>query len=192
LLGTSKTLSNKKAENQYYTMRIEAVEKLYKAGLIEKLIISGDHTGLYNEPLDMFNDLKRMGVKIQNVILDGKGYRTFDSIIRAKLIGGEKNVIIVSQYFHLERALFLADKQGVDAIGFVAGGWPNKKMIKREWLAKTKVLLDIYVLNTQTTGIPVRPRRGVDFVRPADCIILLFVLSSVALAGHLSRQLLSY
>jgi SanA protein len=192
LLGTSKYIGETNKVNKYYTQRIEKTIEIHRAGLTERIIISGDHTGEYNEPLTMKRDLIANGITNIPIVLDGSGYRTFDSILNTKEIVESSSVIIVSQYFHLERALFLASQQGLKAIGVAANGSLTGKMIQREWLAKTKVLLDIYIFNLQSTGISAVPRRHFDFQRKSDIVILLFVLSFVSLAGRLTRYLVSF
>ena len=193
LLGTSKYIGKSNRVNVYYTRRIEKTLELYKSGLIDRIIISGDHTGDYNEPATMHQDLIANGVKNLPIILDGRGYRTFDSILHTKDISdSNRRIIIISQYFHLERALFLGSQHGLNAIGIAANGSLTGKMIQREWLAKTKVLLDIYIFNTQSTGMSAQPRRNFDFSRTSDLVILLFVLSFVSLSGRLTRFLVSF
>lgn len=192
LLGTSKYIGNSTKINQYYQSRIEKTIELYKSGYVDKIIISGDHSGSYNEPKQMYSDLIVGGIKNISIVLDGNGYRTFDSILHAKEISAASNIIIISQYFHLERALFLASQQGLNAFGLPANGSLTKQMVKREWFAKTKVLLDIYIFNFQAMGVYAQPRRHFDFKRSSDVIILLFVLSLVSVAGRLTRLLISF
>jgi SanA protein len=100
----------------------------------------------------MERDLIKQGVPKDKIYLDFAGFRTLDSILRAKEIFGIKKCIIVSQKLHLQRALFIASKSGVDAIGFVAKDYPGTKawlrMRMREYLARVKAFLDIYILHT--------------------------------------------
>lgn len=194
LLGTSKKLKNTGNPNLYYEFRLQTTIQLYNAGKIKRLVISGDHTGEYNEPVDMMNDLKRLGMKGVEVVLDGRGFRTFDSILRTKQMAGDdgKPIIIISQLFHLERALFLARRANIEALGVAANGNMTKEMFKREWFAKTKVLMDIYILNTQSPGVAASPRRQINPLRPGHCAILLTVLGLIAVSGRLMRQLLTF
>jgi len=135
LLGTAKYVRKGKI-NYFYKYRIEATAKLY----------------YYNEPARMRRDLIKMGIPKSKIYLDFAGFRTLDSILRAKEIFGLKKCIIVSQKFHLERALYIAKKSGVDAIGFVAKDYPGTKawlrMRLREYLARVKAFMDIYILHT--------------------------------------------
>jgi len=152
LLGTAKYVRKGKI-NYFYKYRIEATAKLYKSGKIKAVLVSGDNaTRYYNEPARMRRDLIKMGIPKSKIYLDFAGFRTLDSILRAKEIFGLKKCIIVSQKFHLERALYIAKKSGVDAIGFVAKDYPGTKawlrMRLREYLARVKAFMDIYILHT--------------------------------------------
>lgn len=192
LLGTSKYLRGTEHLNKYYQERIDAVVRLYSMGKINAIVISGDHTGKeYSEPLDMQADLIKQGVPKNLIQLDLNGYRTFDSIQRLS-ISQSNTLLIVSQYFHLERALYLARSNGVHAFGVAAEGGLTMDMFKREMFAKTKVLLDIYILNTQAYGLAAHPRRAIDLHHTPDAILLSFVLGVVFFAGRLSQNLLYY
>lgn len=149
LLGTNKKLRTKEGDNLYYIYRINATVELYKSGKVEKIVISGDNTGNYNEPQDMMNDLVRRGVPKRDIEIDYAGFRTLDSMVRLRYHFGVEDVIVISQLFHLERALFLGWFYGVDVQGFQAEGDMTKRMWQREALAKPKVILDIFVLNIQ-------------------------------------------
>lgn len=194
LLGTSKYLRGTTQYNMYYQQRISTTVDLYKKYTIEKIIISGDHQGLhYSEPEDMKRDLLHKGIPASRIILDLKGFRTFDSIKRAKALQGRsRTLLVVSQYFHLERALYLAQANRVDAMGVAAEGNLTWQMMKRELFAKTRVLLDVYFFNTQATGIAAHPRRSICLRCSADISLLFFVLLSAWMAGRLSRVLLQY
>lgn len=145
LLGTGKFLSNGK-ENAYFFYRIDATEKLYKAGKIKNVLISGDNSQKnYNEPEDMMNELVKRGIPKEHIYLDFAGFRTLDSVVRAKEIFGQDSFIIISQKFHNERAVYLARKNGIEAYGFNAKD-VNKyfgfKTKVREYLARAKVFVD--------------------------------------------------
>jgi len=152
VLGTAKYIRKGKI-NYFYKYRIDAAVKLYKARKVKAILVSGDNaTKYYNEPLRMKRDLIKRGIPKNKIYLDYAGFRTLDSILRAKEIFGLKKYIIVSQKFHLQRALFIAEKNGVDAIGFVAKDIPRTaaafKMRMREYAARVKAFLDIYILHT--------------------------------------------
>ena len=145
LLGTGKLLSNGK-ENAYFFYRIDATENLYKAGKIKNILISGDNSKKnYNEPEDMMNELIKRGIPKEHIYLDFAGFRTLDSVVRAKEIFGQNSFIIISQKFHNERAIYLARKYGIEAYGFNAKD-VNKyfgfKTQIREYFARVKVFVD--------------------------------------------------
>ena len=152
LLGTAKYVSRGKI-NYFYKYRIDAAIKLYKTKKIDAILVSGDNaTRYYNEPQRMKRDLIKAGIPKSKIYLDFAGFRTLDSIMRAKKVFSLKKYTIISQKFHLERALFLAKRSGVDAIGFIAKDYRGTKaalkMLFREYAARVKAFLDIYVLHT--------------------------------------------
>ena len=125
LLGTSKyTIFGR--DNEYYQRRIEAAYELYAKGKIDTILISGDNSKKdYNEPETMMADLVALGVPKDRFVLDYAGFRTLDSVVRAKNVFGRDSVTIISQEFHNVRALYLAENVGVDAIAFTAGVGEN-------------------------------------------------------------------
>jgi SanA protein len=145
LLGTSKFLSGGYVNN-YYKYRIDAAVRLYKAGKIRHIIISGDNSRKdYNEPALMRSDLIALGIDSSNIYLDYAGFRTFDSMVRLKEIFGQDSATIISQPFHNERAIYIASKEGISAIGFNAQDVAMQAGFKvqlREKFARTKVFLD--------------------------------------------------
>lgn len=146
VLGTSKTLSNG-TPNLYFSYRIKATSDLYKAGKIQYIIVSGDNSIKgYNEPEEMKNDLIAEGIPAEKIFEDFAGFRTLDSVVRAKEIFGQDKFIIVSQKFHNERAVFLANKNGLTAYGYNApdvNKYAGLKTNLREYLAKAKVFVDL-------------------------------------------------
>lgn len=152
LLGTAKYMIGG-GKNYFYTYRIRAAAELYKAGKVKRILVSGDHsTKYYNETGKMQKDLIKAGIPRENITLDHLGLRTLDSIIRAEAIFDLKDYIIVTQRFHLERALFIAKAKGQKVIGFAAKDIPGTaaayRMKAREYLARAKAFLDVYILNT--------------------------------------------
>ena len=149
LLGTSPTTVNG-GTNIYYTYRIDAAVKLYKAKKISRILISGDgKEKSYDEPKYMRRDLIKRGIPAHKITLDKKGLRTYDSVINAKETFGLSNFTVISQRFQNERAIFLAGHNDIDAIGFNAKDAPNQKgksAVKvriREVFAKVKVFMDL-------------------------------------------------
>jgi SanA protein len=148
LLGTAKTLGNG-WPNLYFTYRIEATARLYHAGKIKNIIISGDNgRKTYDEPTDMKNELIKAGIDSTKIFLDYAGFRTFDSVVRAKEIFGQDSIIFVSQKFHNERAIYIAKKIGIQAYGYEAKDVSlhyGFKTALREKLARVKVVLDFLI-----------------------------------------------
>lgn len=152
VLGTSAHLAGG-SDNLYFTYRIDAAVKLFEAGKVKKLILSGDNrVNDYNEPKDMKKALIKRGIPDSCLVLDYAGLRTFDSMVRCKKVFGQDSVIVISQQFHNARALFIADKTGLTAFGFNAKKVTTQKAVKmkfREFLSRIKCVLDLYVFNTR-------------------------------------------
>lgn len=147
LLGTSKTLKYKQA-NQYYYKRIQATVELYFSKKVKYIIVSGDNSNdIYNEPADMKKDLIKYGVPDSAIYLDYAGFRTFDSVVRAKEVFGQDSLIMVSQEFHNQRAVYIARNFGMIAYGYNAKDvdvYTGFKTNVREFFARLKVFIDIY------------------------------------------------
>lgn len=145
LLGTGKFLSNKKL-NPYYVYRIDGASQLIKAGKIKYLIISGDNSRLdYDEPNMMRADLIKAGIDSTIIFLDFAGFRTFDSIVRSREIFSQDSLTIISQPFHNQRAIYIANRENIVAIGFNAKDVSNSAGARvqiREKFARVKVFLD--------------------------------------------------
>ena len=151
VLGTSKYAMGR--ENLFFNTRIEAAVKLFKARKVDAIIVSGDNGNKnYDEPTDMRDDLVKRGVPKEFITLDYAGFSTLDSITRAKAIFDLDDFIVVSQRFHIQRALYIAKKKGIKAIGFIASdiaGFWGKKVRFREVLARFKAFLDLNILKTE-------------------------------------------
>ncbi len=147
VLGTSKSLKNGN-KNPYFFYRIEAAEELFKSGKIDYIIVSGDNSSqYYNEPEDMQTELVARGIPKTKIFLDFAGLRTLDSVVRAKEIFGQHSYLIISQRFHNERAVFLAQKKGIEAYGYNAKDVNKKAGFKtnlREYFARVKVFWDLF------------------------------------------------
>ena len=102
LLGTTPQARIGRITNYFFIYRIDAAEQLYKAGKIKYILISGDENSLdgINEPECMRDSLVARGIPKRAIILDGKGYRTINSVINANKEYGLKNFTIISQEFH--------------------------------------------------------------------------------------------
>lgn len=151
VLGTSPKTGNR--ANNYFTYRIDAADKLYKAGKVKCILVSGANPSkYYNEPLNMQQELVARGIPKEKIVLDFAGFRTLDSVIRAKEIFGAQNVTIVSQPFHNHRALFIANHIDLEANAYNAQDIPVRyswRVKGREILARIRVILDLYITNTQ-------------------------------------------
>ena len=147
VLGTSNKLANG-WPNLYYDHRISAAIELWKAKKCQYFIVSGDNgTRGYDEPTDMKNDLMARGVPKNNIYCDYAGFRTLDSMVRARKIFGQSQILVVSQGWHNERAIFLAQHFGLDAFGYDAPG-PNEPYFSgvREVFARVQAALDVTIL----------------------------------------------
>ena len=148
LLGTTPKLKNGN-NNLYFDYRIAAAAELYNAQKIKYILISGDNRREdYNEPQEMKKALLAQGIPEAVVYMDYAGFRTLDSVVRAKEIFGQSKLTIISQPFHNERAIFLSGKNGIDAIGFNAKDVKTYMGLKtqiRELFARVKVFIDLAI-----------------------------------------------
>lgn len=151
VLGTAPTVG--RWSNPFFVGRMNAAAQLFQSGKVRHLLVSGDNRRrAYDEPTAMRDALLARGVPENAITLDYAGFRTLDSIARAKAVFGVTRVTIVTDHFHLPRALFLAQTHGLDAIGFASERVPfrwAKKTLLREVASRVKAWLDVYVLHTQ-------------------------------------------
>ncbi|MFD2176568.1 SanA/YdcF family protein [Veronia pacifica] len=151
VLGTSKYIG--RHLNPFYTFRINAAKDLFQQHKVEVFLLSGDNAHRsYNEPWTMKRDLLKAQIPESNIFLDYAGFRTLDSVIRAKKVFDADQFTIVTQRFHCERALFIAKTFGIDAICLAVPGPDGKAGLSvrfRETLARAKAILDIYILNVE-------------------------------------------
>lgn len=147
LLGTAPQLADGRA-NLYFEHRIAAAVELFGAGKVQYILVSGDNGSRgYDEPTAFLERLEREGIPRERIYLDYAGFRTLDSVVRAKEVFGQANFVVISQRFHNERAIYLANHYGIEAQGFNAqavAGVGGMKMKVREALARCKVFLDLY------------------------------------------------
>jgi len=139
--------------NLHFRHRLDAAAALYSAGKISMLIVSGAKTGrYYDEPRDMRAELKARGVPDAAIISDPLGVRTLDSVVHAKETFHVRSCAIISDAWHVPRALYIADHIGLSAVGVAAEPVPVRLSLKarsREWLARVLVVLDMHVLETR-------------------------------------------
>lgn len=151
ILGTSPISTWNGRRNYYFDHRIKAGAELYKAGKVDWLVVSGgDYRNTengYDEPVAMRDSLMKQGVDSTRIILDYDGTRTLNSIAKMRDVYCQDSIIIISQKYHNERALYQAKNLGIDAIGFNAktpgrrtSWWRNRG---RGVLARVKLFIDV-------------------------------------------------
>lgn len=147
VLGTAKTYQGK--PNLFYQPRLQTAFELFQAGKIDGILVSGDNGRRgYNEPALMKQDLVSMGIPEEFITCDYAGFRTLDSVVRAKKVFGQSSFTIISQPFHVKRAQFLANHYGIDTVALGAENptlewWLKIRM--REVLARTLAVLDVAI-----------------------------------------------
>ncbi|MCI0388747.1 MAG: YdcF family protein [Acidobacteria bacterium] len=130
--------------------RVETAIELYRARKVDRILVSGDarHRS-YNEPKAMYEYLISHSVAANDVIVDTSGRSTYETCLRAKEAFGLNRAVLVSQSFHLSRALYIANQLGLDAVG-MAGDMRTGKMIDyqglREWAAELKAYLNLHFI----------------------------------------------
>jgi SanA protein len=151
VLGTSDRLSNGR-KNLFFLGRIDSAFELYENGKVEKLLLSGDNsTEFYNEPQTMKEALILKGVPEEDLVLDFAGFRTLDSVVRANEVFGLNEMIIVSQKFHNERAVFIAGNLGMDVYALNAKSPDFRiapRVFIREVLARVYLIWDLFIFDT--------------------------------------------
>lgn len=153
VLGTSKSTVYG-GTNAFFSTRMDAAAELYRNGKVKRLIVSGDNGHVsYNETRDMRKALNDRGVPNEAITQDFAGFRTLDSVVRAKEVFGADSLLIISQEFHLSRAIFIARAHGMEAIGYASEDPAHNgayfKVLLREWLARVGAVLDCYILGTR-------------------------------------------
>jgi SanA protein len=132
---------------------MDAAARLYHSGKVEYLLVSGDnHRHGYDEPTAMREALVARRVPADHIVLDYAGFRTLDSVVRAKEVFGLSSYVLVSQRFHNERALYLAKAFGLDVVAYNAKsveGVTGDATWFREPLARLRAVLDVRILGTR-------------------------------------------
>ena len=129
--------------------RVATAADLYRRGVVDKLLLTGDNRFVnYNEPEAMRRTAERLGVPSEDLVLDYAGRRTYDSCYRAREIFGVQRAILVTQAFHLERALYLCDTFGIDSVGVKAdrrnyAGGAQTAWLIREAIAALGAWIDV-------------------------------------------------
>lgn len=151
VLGTSKRTSAGNP-NRFFVERMNTAAQLHNQQKVSKLLVSGDNgTKYYNEPRDMYKALDELNIPHDDITLDFAGFRTLDSVVRAKEVFGNNSITIVTQEFHCYRSLFIANYYNIDAIAVSAdnGGPIGNSLALREILARTFAVLDLYIFKSE-------------------------------------------
>ena len=149
MLGCCRTLADGR-ENLFFLYRIRAAFEAFNYGKIGYVIVSGDnHRADYDEPSEMKAALVERGVPEGNIYCDYAGFRTLDSVVRAKKVFMASKFTVISQEFHNQRAIFIGKKHGIDIVGYNARDVHAHNGLKiklREHLARVKAVLDVVVI----------------------------------------------
>lgn len=154
--------------------RVDQALRLWQAGKVEKILVSGDHgSWKYDEPDTMRIALVRGGVPPRDVFEDHAGFDTWATMVRARNIFGVRRAVVVTQGFHMPRALYLADHAGIDATGLTADlhtwGYQGRKSEAREVLSRVKAVADVTLDTPAMAGpkIPIATTDGRESWGPA-------------------------
>jgi len=147
--------------------RVRQAAALWHAGKVGRVLVSGDHhTWAYDEPGTMRKALVGMGVPPRDVFEDHAGFDTWATMVRARSIFGVDSAVVVTQGFHMPRALFLADAAGIKATGLTADlhqwGYQGRKSEIREVLSRVKAIADVSLDTPAMAGprIPIETTDG--------------------------------
>lgn len=135
--------------------RVEAAVELYRLGIVQKLIMSGDHGREdYDEVNAMRRHAQQLGIPARDIFTDHAGFSTYDSMYRARDVFQVQSAVVVTQAFHLPRAVFIARALGLDAVGVQADrrAYPENEinyLELREITARLKAFTQVFILRSQ-------------------------------------------
>ena len=146
--------------------RVRQADALWKAGKVDRILVSGDHGAwVYDEPDTMRKALVADGVPGRVIFEDHAGFDTWATMVRARSIFGVRDAVVVTQGFHMPRALYLAHEAGIDATGLTADqhkwGYQGQRSEIREIFSRVKAIADT-TLNTPAMGGKKIPISGDD------------------------------
>ena len=132
--------------NKFFEFRVDAAAELYSRGIVQEIIASGYVDEGYNEPEEMKKALIQRGVNEEDIQLDGGGYDTLASVQRMESVWGVDRYVIVTQEFHVKRAVYIARRLGVEAYGFNADDVSSNNSVRtrvREVFARVKAFGEV-------------------------------------------------
>lgn len=148
VLGTAPRLPRGVGPNPFFEGRMATAARLYHSGYVTQLVLSGDNRNAeYNEPVAMKEALAQRGVPESAIRLDPGGFRTMASVLRAREVFRLEKPILITDDFHLPRALFLATATKCDAIGFASASIPLRQSYRtriREWFSRVLAVVEVY------------------------------------------------
>jgi SanA protein len=154
--------------------RVNEASLLWHTGKVKKILVSGDHgSWVYDEPDTMRKALVRDGVEPEDIFEDHAGFDTWATMVRARSIFNVTNAVVVTQGFHMPRALFLAEEAGIHATGLLADqhdwGYQGEKSSIREVFSRVKAIWDTTVDTPAMAGprIPIQTSDGRESWGPA-------------------------
>lgn len=135
--------------NPHFDARMSASARLIRLGRVDHLLLSGDNrTRFYNEPVTMWRDLRGRHIRDEDMTLDYAGFSTFDTLTRARDVFGVESALLITQAWHLPRALYIADSLGLEVTGCAVPSRPVRgvwRLQAREWIARVATLGDLYL-----------------------------------------------
>jgi SanA protein len=139
--------------------RLETAAEIYKAGKVSKILVSGDNRfENYDEPTAMSNKLiNDFKIPKEDIVLDYAGRRTYDTCKRAKEIFSIDKALVITQEYHLYRAIYTCESLGIESYGYSATRHRyvgDEGFYMREFLAQYKAVLDIYFIRPDAVGGP--------------------------------------
>lgn len=140
--------------------RLNTAIDLYRSGKVTQLLMSGDHSSdNYNEPEAMRRYAIQQGIPAEDILLDSSGLRTYDTCHRARNVFGIRRAILVTQPFHLPRALYTCNQLGIQAIGVPAQNYLYRRASQTFWNVRESfaTLVALWQVNISRP----QPTRGV-------------------------------